>query len=91
LDFGMIPIGAYLPRQIMKAMHMNPEEAVSAFLDARCRRAVAMHWGTFRLTDEPMQEPVILLGRALKRKNLPADSFAAGRVGEIWNVVPAVI
>lgn len=91
IDFGMIPIGAYLPRQIMKAMHMNPEEAVQAFLDARCLRAAAMHWGTFRLTDEPMQEPVMLLARALKKRNLPADSFAAGRVGDQWDVAPGVI
>ena len=61
IDFGMIPIGAYLPRRIMRAMHMNPEEAVRAFLESRCRRAVAMHWGTFQLTDEPLGEPPILL------------------------------
>lgn len=91
IDFGMIPIGAYLPRQIMKAMHMNPEEAVQAFLETRCLRAAAMHWGTFRLTDEPMQEPVMLLARALEKKNLPADSFAAGRVGDQWDVAPGVI
>ena len=49
----MIPIGAYQPRHIMRSMHMNPEEAARVFLETRCRRAVAMHWGTFRLTDEP--------------------------------------
>lgn len=84
----MIPIGAYLPRQIMKAMHMNPEEAVRAFVETNCRRAVAMHWGTFRLTDEPLQEPVILLERALEKEGLSRDSFSAGSVGETWNVVP---
>ncbi len=91
IDFGMIPIGAYNPRRIMKAMHMNPMEAVMAFEQTRCRRAVAMHWGTFRLTDEPMSEPVMLLERELKKKTLAADSFTAGRVGEIWEFTPSVI
>ena len=91
IDFGMIPIGAYNPRRIMKAMHMNPEEAVRAFQEARCRRAVAMHWGTFTLTDEPMREPVLRLERELKNKTLAADQFTAGRVGEIWEVLPSVI
>ncbi|MEO8617344.1 MAG: MBL fold metallo-hydrolase [Luteolibacter sp.] len=90
IDFGMIPIGAYNPRRIMKAMHMNPEEAVTAFQESRCRRAVAMHWGTFALTDEPMGEPVMLLERALKEKTLAADCFTAGRVGEIWEVLPVI-
>ncbi len=91
IDFGMIPIGAYNPRKIMRAMHMNPEEAVRAFEETRCRRAVAMHWGTFQLTDEPMGEPVLLLGRALKEKTLAAERFTAGRVGESWEIAPVVI
>ena len=75
IDFGMIPIGAYQPRRIMRPMHMNPEEAVRVFLETRCRRAVAMHWGTFRLTDEPMGEPPILLEKALRERSLAADVF----------------
>jgi len=83
IDFGMIPIGAYLPRRIMRPMHMNPEEAVRAFIDSRCRRAVAMHWGTFRLTDEPMGEPVILLGKALRQHLLAPGLFVAPDIGEM--------
>jgi N-acyl-phosphatidylethanolamine-hydrolysing phospholipase D len=86
VDFGMIPIGAYQPRQIMQAVHMNPDEAVDVFLETRCRRAVGMHWGTFRLTDEPMGEPPLLLENALLAKNIPAASFAAGMVGAIIEV-----
>lgn len=86
IDLAMIPIGAYQPRSIMKPMHMNPSEAVQAFLDARCNRAIAMHWGTFKLTDEPMGEPPVLLELAAREKKLPADSFVAGSVGQIWNL-----
>ncbi len=88
IDFGMIPIGAYQPRRIMRPMHMNPEEAVRAFTEARCRRAVAMHWGTFRLTDEPMGEPPLLLGRALREQGISTADFVAAEVGTRWEVMP---
>lgn len=86
IDFGMIPIGAYLPRRIMRAMHMNPEEAVRAFLDSRCRRAVGMHWGTFRLTDEPMGEPPILLRKALREYGISDGAFEISEVGQQCDV-----
>lgn len=86
IDFGMIPIGAYQPRSIMKPMHMNPEEAVQAFVDARCQRAVGMHWGTFTLTDEPMSEPPLLLVRELAARSLPEAVFTAPAVGTIHRI-----
>lgn len=88
LDFGMIPIGAYQPRRIMRPMHMNPEEAVRAFLESRCQLAVAMHWGTFQLTDEPMGEPPMLLERALREQALAADRFIASVIGGQWRIMP---
>lgn len=86
-DFGMIPIGAYQPRNIMRCMHLNPDEAVEVFLETRCLRAVGMHWGTFRLTDEPMGEPPLLLECALQAKHIAAESFRAGVVGEIIDIL----
>lgn len=86
IDFGMIPIGAYDPRDIMQAMHMNPEEAVEAFVESGCRRAVAMHWGTFKLTDEPMGEPPLRLSTALAAKNIDANTFSVGHIGQSWEV-----
>ena len=57
-DAALLPIGAYEPRWFMQAMHMDPEEAVRAYLDLGGVGAfVAMHWGTFRLSDEPPLEP----------------------------------
>lgn len=88
IDFGMIPIGAYLPRRIMRAMHLNPAEAVRAFIDTRCRRAAAMHWGTFQLTDEPLGEPPLLLEKSLRENSLAPDRFEASEVGRQWEVLP---
>jgi N-acyl-phosphatidylethanolamine-hydrolysing phospholipase D len=57
IDWAMLPIGAYEPRWFMQPQHMDPEEAVEAVRLLRARTMVAMHWGTFRLTDEPIGEP----------------------------------
>lgn len=88
IDFGMIPIGAYQPQRIMKAMHMTPEEAVRAFQETHCRRAMAMHWGTFRLTDEPMGEPPLRLAKELMQKEIDPERFEATEVGAIREIQP---
>lgn len=86
VDFGMLPIGAYQPRHIMRPIHMNPDEAVDVFLETRCRRAVGMHWGTFHLTDEPIGEPPILLESALREKRIAPGLFDAGTVGALIDI-----
>ena len=56
-DVALLPIGAYEPASIMRSVHLNPEEAVTAGRDLRASTLVAMHWGTIVLTDEPPFEP----------------------------------
>ncbi len=56
-DLAAVPIGAYAPAAMMKPFHMNPEEAVAAGRALRARRLVGIHFGTFDLTDEPLDEP----------------------------------
>lgn len=56
-DLAAIPIGAYMPREIMKMTHVTPEQALQIFAEVRGRTFVAMHWGTFDLTEEPIDEP----------------------------------
>ena len=65
-DFAMIPIGAYEPRWFMHVVHVDPDEAVrmyralvSAHADAPLPLMLGIHWGTFRLTTEPMDEPPV--------------------------------
>lgn len=56
-DLVAVPIGAYEPVEMMQATHLNPEEGVRAAVDLRARRALAIHYGTFDLSDEPLDEP----------------------------------
>ena len=86
VDFGMIPIGAYQPRHIMRPDAHEPGRGGGGFLATRCRRAVGMHWGTFRLTDEPLGEPPELLESALRGKLIPPESFTAGVVGQVVDI-----
>jgi L-ascorbate metabolism protein UlaG (beta-lactamase superfamily) len=64
----LLPIGAYDPAWFMSTQHLNPEEAVRAFSDLGARELVAMHWGTFKLTDEPMDEPPVRLHAEWQRR-----------------------
>jgi L-ascorbate metabolism protein UlaG (beta-lactamase superfamily) len=57
IDWAMLPIGAYEPRWFMEPQHMNPDEAAAAAKLLGAKNFVAMHWGTFKLTDEPIGEP----------------------------------
>jgi L-ascorbate metabolism protein UlaG (beta-lactamase superfamily) len=70
IDAALLPIGAYDPGWFMSKQHMNPEEAVRAFTDLGARRFVAMHWGTFKLTDEPLHEPPARLSAEWQRREL---------------------
>ena len=79
-----IPIGAYEPREFMKGAHMNPEEAVKVFSDLGAQYAVGIHWGTFKLTLETMNEPPLLLEESLIDKGFSTQSFRALRHGEQW-------
>ena len=63
LTAAMLPIGAYAPAWFMERFHMNPEQAGRAFLDCGARSMVPMHWGTFKLTDESLGEPIERLRR----------------------------
>ena len=63
LSAALLPIGAYSPAWFMEHHHLNPEQAGYAFLELGAVRMVPMHWGTFKLTDEPLVEPMERLRR----------------------------
>ena len=81
-DLAAVPIGAYEPREMMRLSHMNPEEAVQAAVDLGAGRAVGMHWGTFDLTDEPVDEPPRRFRAAAAESDLGAESAWVLKIGE---------
>jgi len=81
-DVALMPIGAYEPRWFMRYVHMNPEEAVEAFRALNARIMVPIHWGTFKLTDEAMDEPPVRARAAWQRAGLPADGYRQLAHGE---------
>ena len=81
-DLAAIPIGAYEPRWFMAPQHVAPDEAVQVMLDVGAAQAIGVHWGTFALTDEPLDEPPRALAQALDARGLGADRFTVMRHGE---------
>jgi L-ascorbate metabolism protein UlaG (beta-lactamase superfamily) len=81
-DLALLPIGAYEPRWFMAPMHMNPAEAVQAHLALGARRSVGMHFGTFQLTDEAIDAPIVALDVARLAPGLESGTFAVHGFGE---------
>lgn len=81
-DLALLPIGAYLPPVIMKASHTTPEEALQALEEVRGRVMVPIHWGTFDLAEEPLEEPAQRLAAEMGRRGLGPDRVWALRHGE---------
>src|SRR5208337_845339 len=65
-ELALLPIGAYNPPQF-RNVHTSPADATQAFLDLKARWMVPMHYGTFRLSHEPLEEPLQLLDRAARK------------------------
>jgi L-ascorbate metabolism protein UlaG (beta-lactamase superfamily) len=81
---AVLPIGAYEPRWFMRDHHMNPSEAVAAFLDTAAGLALAHHHGTFQLTNEAIDAPVRALEAARTAAGIAPERFRVLRPGEVW-------
>jgi L-ascorbate metabolism protein UlaG (beta-lactamase superfamily) len=90
-DVAMLGIGAYEPRWFMKPIHMNPAEATRAHGDLGAKNSIGMHFGTFQLTPEPIDQPLIDLKAALAQSGISDREFVTFHEGEtrIYRV-PAV-
>lgn len=82
LDAALLPIGAYDPGWFMERQHLNPEQAIRAYQALGARTLVGMHWGTFKLTDEPLDEPPRRLEAERRRLGLPPERVRTLAVGE---------
>jgi L-ascorbate metabolism protein UlaG (beta-lactamase superfamily) len=81
-DFALLPIGAYEPRWFMREQHMNPSDAVLAHADLGARRSMGIHFGTFQLTDEALNDPRLHLESARTDAGLTEEDFRAFNEGE---------
>lgn len=81
-DLAVLPIGGYEPRWFMKTQHINPAEAVQIHRDLAARQSLGMHWGTFELTDEPLDEAPRALARARTEQGLADEAFFVTAIGE---------
>jgi L-ascorbate metabolism protein UlaG (beta-lactamase superfamily) len=82
IDLALLPIGAYEPRWFMKAIHMNPAEALQAHLDLDASQSVGMHFGTFQLTTEGIDDPLRALDEARNARNVDSSRFRTLEFGE---------
>ncbi|HEY0043527.1 MAG TPA: MBL fold metallo-hydrolase, partial [Allosphingosinicella sp.] len=82
---AIIPIGAYEPRDFMKTNHINPEEAVAIFEKLKPASALGIHWGTFQLTFEPVDEPRQKLEVLKRARGIAGERFVAVEAGQSFN------
>lgn len=86
LRLAILPIGAYEPRWFMRDQHMNPFDAVKALSDCGAEQALAHHHGTFQLTDEAIDAPLMALHAALDEASIPRERFVALEPGQVVEI-----
>ena len=89
-DFALIPVGCHEPRWFHARMHVDEDEAVRIHLDLRSRLSLGIHWGAFRLCDEPVHAPLDGLPPARARHGVGDDAFVLFSQGQTRVLAPAV-
>ncbi|KAH9179149.1 N-acyl-phosphatidylethanolamine-hydrolyzing phospholipase D [Lactarius sanguifluus] len=79
VDVALLPIG---PRAMWSNLHASPADAVRMFKDVKAKKALAMHWGTWVLTLEPVLEPPELLKKECEKAGLGPSDFLVPALGE---------
>jgi N-acyl-phosphatidylethanolamine-hydrolysing phospholipase D len=87
-DIALVPIGSYEPRWFMKEQHVNAEEAVRIHLDVGAKASLGIHWGTFELTDESLDEPPQKLAEARRALSVDDSRFFTLAVGQTRRLPP---
>lgn len=87
-DLALLPIGSYAPRWFMQDQHVNVEEALKIHDDLGAKASLGVHWGTFELTDEALDEPPRELARQRAALGLAEDHFFTLAIGETRRLPP---
>ena len=88
VDLALIPIGGYLPRAFMRPYHVNPHEALKIHKDVKAKQSIGMHWGTFPLTAEGPNDPIVELAKQRKKFKITHNEFMSIAVGETIDLKP---
>jgi L-ascorbate metabolism protein UlaG (beta-lactamase superfamily) len=86
IDVAMIGAGAFAPTWFMKYNHQEPRDTVRAFHDCKAKRLIPFHFGTFDLSDEPLNEPALVLEQLQKEKKIGVDELKIVKFGEVVKV-----
>tara|TARA_B100000686_G_C16026707_1_gene588612 strand:+ start:85 stop:438 length:354 start_codon:yes stop_codon:yes gene_type:complete len=85
-DIAAIPIGAYEPRWFMKNFHVQPEESILIHKDIKSKKSIGMHFGTFVLTTEPIDEPARKIEKIISQDDQINDQFIIPKHGKIYDL-----
>lgn len=88
-DLVALPIGAYMPRWFMEQVHLSPKDALQAYIDLQGEKFIAIHWGTFNLADEPLNNPPEVLKKEIEKQKWNSDNFWLLAHGETRIIKPA--
>jgi N-acyl-phosphatidylethanolamine-hydrolysing phospholipase D len=87
-DIALLPIGAYAPRWFMSNQHVDVEQAVRIHRDLGAKRSLGVHWGTFELTDEALDDPPIQLAVQREAQGVAPEDFFVMAIGETQLLEP---
>jgi N-acyl-phosphatidylethanolamine-hydrolysing phospholipase D len=87
-DIALLPIGGYEPRWFMQEQHINPDEAVRIHRDLGAKASLGIHWGTFELTDESLDEAPRQLALARQAHGVPESAFYTLAIGQTRRLAP---
>lgn len=83
IDIAIIGAGAFAPTWFMKYNHQEPADTIKAFQDCKAKRLIPFHFGTFDLSDEPLNEPSVVLEQLQKDNKIGVDELKNVKFGEI--------
>ena len=81
-SYAILPIGSYNPPELLSKSHVSPEEAIMIAQDIHTKNSIAMHWGTIKLSDEPILEPPQRFIQAAKKNNINLKNIWILKIGE---------
>ncbi|ORX69082.1 Metallo-hydrolase/oxidoreductase [Linderina pennispora] len=82
IDLSAVAIGAYGPEKVFSGVHVSPEQAVKIHEAIQSRRSIGVHWGTFVLTDEPVDEPPHRLDAEMLARGHASSEFTVIKIGQ---------